>query len=129
MSKLAMKTAVIAAALWVTIWLIDGLNYDGGLWAFVLIALIFGVVNSVLRPIAKLVSLPFIVLTLGLGALVINGLAFWFVAWLAGPTNLDLGFTSSGFWASFLGAIVMAIVSFVLNRFVKPDRGLVSRRT
>jgi putative membrane protein len=120
--KLAMKIGVIAAALWVTIWLIDGLNYDGGGWPFVLIAAIFWGVNSILRPIAKLVSLPFIVITLGLGALVINGLAFWFVAWLSGPTQLDLGFTSSGFWASFLGAIVMAIVSFVLNRFVKPDK-------
>lgn len=124
MNKLVMKVAVIAAALWVTIWLIDGLAYDSGrgIWPFVLIALIFWGVNSILRPIAKIVSLPFIVITLGLGALVINGLAFWFVAWLSGPTQLDLGFTSTGFWASFLGAIVMAIVSFVLNRFVKPDK-------
>lgn len=124
MNKFVMKIAVIAAALWVTIWLIDGLAYDTerGLWPFVLIALIFGVVNSVLRPIAKIVSIPFILLTLGLGTLVINALAFWFVAWLSGPSQLDLGFTSTGFWASFLGAIVMALVSFVLNRFVKPDK-------
>ncbi len=124
MNKLIMRVAVIAAALWVTIWLIDGLSYDSerGFWPFVLIAAIFWAVNSILRPIAKIVSLPFIILTLGLGALVINGLAFWFVAWLSGPTQLDLGFASSGFWASFLGAIVMAIVSFVLNRFVKPDK-------
>ena len=122
MKKLVLKIAVIAAALWVTIWLIDGLNYDGGPWPFIVIAAIFAVVNTVLRPIVKLVSLPFIILTLGLGALVINGLAFWFVAWLSGPSVWDLGFTSSGFWASFLGAIVMALVSFVLNRFVKPDK-------
>lgn len=124
MNKLILRIAVIAAALWVTIWVIDGLTYDTdrGLWPFVLIAAIFAVVNSVLRPIAKIVSLPFIVLTLGLGALVINGLAFWFVAWLSGPTQLDLGFTSTGFWASFLGAIVMALASFVLNRFVKPSK-------
>lgn len=118
--KLVLKIAVIAAALWVTIWLIDGLAYDGGLWPFLGIALLFGIVNTFLRPIAKLISLPFILLTLGLGALVINGLTFWFVAWLSGPTVLDLGFSSSGFWASFLGAVVMALVSFVLNRFIKP---------
>ena len=122
MQKLILKVAVIAAALWVTIWLIDGLTFDGTWVQFVLIALIFGGVNAVIRPVVKFFSLPLIILTLGLFALVVNALTFWFVAWLAGPTVLDLGFASSGFWASFFGAIVMALTSFVLNRFVKPSR-------
>ncbi|NND85420.1 MAG: phage holin family protein [Acidimicrobiia bacterium] len=122
MKKLILKIAVIAAALWVTIWLIDGLTFTGSWVQFVFIALIFGVVNTVIRPVAKIVSLPFIILTLGLGALVINALTFWLVAWLSGPDVLDLGFASSGFWASFFGAIVMALASFVLNRFLKPSR-------
>ncbi len=122
MNKLILKVAVIAAALWATIWLIDGLTFDGSWVQFVLIALIFGVVNSFIRPVAKIISLPFIILTLGLGALVINALTFWLVAWLSGPDVFDLGFASTGFWASFFGAIVMALVSFVLNRFVKPSR-------
>ncbi len=122
MQKFIIKVAVIAAALWVTIWLIDGLAFDGTWVQFVLIALIFGGVNAVIRPVVKFFSLPLIILTLGLFALVVNALTFWFVAWLAGPTVLDLGFASSGFWASFFGAIVMALVSFVLNRFLKPSR-------
>lgn len=122
MQKFILKVAVIAAALWVTIWLIDGLAFDGTWVQFVLIALIFGVVNAVIRPVVKFFSIPLIILTLGLFALVVNALTFWFVAWLAGPSVLDLGFASSGFWASFFGAIVMALVSFVLNRFLKPSR-------
>ena len=122
MQKFILKVAVIAAALWVTIWLIDGLAFDGTWVQFVLIALIFGAVNAVIRPVVKFFSIPLIILTLGLFALVVNALTFWFVAWLAGPSVLDLGFASSGFWASFFGAIVMALVSFVLNRFLKPSR-------
>lgn len=122
MDKFIIKIGVIAAALWVTVWLIDGLTFDGTWVQFVLIALVFGVVNAVVRPLAKLLSFPIIVVTLGFFALVVNALMFWFVAWLSGPSVLDLGFATTGFWASFFGAIVMALVSFVLNRFLKPSR-------
>ena len=77
------------------------------------VALLFGLVNLILKPIAKIAGCVVYILTLGLIGLVVNGLLFWFTGWLA--AKLDLPFEVTGFWAGFLGAIIVAIVSFVLT--------------
>jgi putative membrane protein len=85
----------------------------------VAVAVIFGLVNAILRPIIKTVGCAFYVLTLGLVALVVNGLLFLLTGWIAG--QLDLPFRVDGFWPSALvGALLVGVVSWVLNMVV-PD--------
>ena len=84
------------------------------------VALIFGVVNAVLKPIVKTVGCLFYVLTLGLAALVVNGLLLWLTSLVAG--KLSLPFHITGFWAAFWGAIIVGLVSWVLNLFIRDKR-------
>ena len=119
---LLMRLGLAMVALATTVWLVPGLTFDGSIWALAGIALIFGIVNAIIRPLALFLSAPLILLTLGVGALFVNGLMFWFVVCLADPARLDLGLTSDGFWPAFWGAIVMAIVGWLLGAFVDRNR-------
>lgn len=80
---------------------------------------VFGVVNAVIKPVFQLLSLPLIILTLGLFTFVLNALLLLFTGWVAGLFNLP--FEVNGFWSAFLGALVIGVVSFLLSRFV-PER-------
>ncbi|MQA25495.1 MAG: phage holin family protein [Micromonosporaceae bacterium] len=117
------KVAITAVALWVAT-LVPGISLSGGstltkIGTLVAVAVIFGVVNAILKPIIKTVGCAFYIFTLGLIALVINGALFLLVGWIA--EQLDLPFQVDSFWpAAVLGAVVVAIVSFVLN-LVVPD--------
>ncbi len=82
-------------------------------------ALVFGIVNAFIRPVAKLLTLPLIILTLGIFALVVNGLMLWLTSSLS--ESLGLGFHVSGFWAAFFGSLVVSIVSTLLWMFVRDD--------
>ena len=81
------------------------------------VALIFGVVNAVIKPIVKIVGCVFYVLTLGLIGLVVNGLLLWLTSWLAGKLNLP--FHVTGFWPAFWGAIIVGVVSWLLGILVR----------
>jgi putative membrane protein len=78
-------------------------------------ALVLGLVNTIIRPILVLLTLPVTILTLGLFILVINGLLFWFVG------SFIEGFEVGGFWSGFLGAILYSIVSWLLSALALPD--------
>jgi putative membrane protein len=126
LSRIAVKTAVNGAALWVAGLVVGGISFNrstewaGTVVTIVLVALVFGLVNAVIKPVVKLFSLPLIWLTLGLFTLVVNALMLELTSWLAG--NLGLGFhVDSFFWSAVLGAVVVTIVSMVLN-IVVPDR-------
>jgi putative membrane protein len=82
------------------------------------VALIFGVVNAILKPSVKIVGCAFYVLTLGLIALVVNGLLLWLTSWVAG--KLSLPFHITGFWPAFFGAIIVGVVGWLLS-IVIPD--------
>jgi len=84
------------------------------------VALIFGIINATLKPLIKVVGCAFYVLTLGLVALVVNGLLLWLTSWVAG--KLSLPFHVAGFWAAFWGAIIVGLVSWVLNLFIRDKR-------
>jgi putative membrane protein len=113
---------VTALAIWVAVTIVPGLDFSGEWWAFLLVALILSVINAVVKPIVKLLSLPAVILTLGLFLLVINALMLSLTVWLADPARLDLGLTSDGFfWATFLGALVISIVQSVVNLFIDAD--------
>jgi putative membrane protein len=119
MIKLLIRLIVNAIALWIAVELVPGLSYDGDPVTLLLVALIFGLVNALIRPLLAILSCPLIVLTLGLFVLVINGLMLALTAWLS--QQFGLGFTVENFWAALLGAIVISIVSALLNLFVADD--------
>lgn len=112
--KLLIKLAITAAALWVAVWLIPGLDFEGGVLGFILVAALVLVANAIVKPILSIFSFPLILLTLGLFLLVINALVLQLVVWLS--SQLDLGLTSTGFfWATFLGALVISLVRMILD--------------
>ena len=113
------RLLVNAAALWVATRIVPGVSYSGGALPLLGVALVFGVVNAVIRPVAKLLTFPIIILTLGIFALVINGLMLMLTSALS--SALGLGFHVGGFWAAFWGAIVMGLVSWAIS-LVIPDR-------
>ena len=119
------RLLVNAAALWVATQVVSGVTFDGGLLPMLGVALVFGVVNALLRPVAKILTFPIIIVTLGIFALVINGLMLWLTSSLS--SALGLGFHVSGFWAAFWGAIVVSLVSLVLSMLIRDgstsDRG------
>lgn len=118
-----------AASVWVAVWLIDGFEFSGELWQFLIVAAIVGLANAIVKPILKLLSLPIIVLTLGLFLIVVNALVLQFSVWLSGPDVLDLGLTSDGFfWTTFLASIVVSVVGWIIGAILPDDRGM-SRAT
>jgi len=119
------RVLINAVALWVAAFLIDGIAFgDDAEWTkkvvtVILVALVFGLVNAVIRPIAKVLSFPFIVLTLGLFTFVVNAFMLQITEWIAKP--LGLAFTIDHFfWDAVLGAVVITVVSWLLS-VVLPD--------
>ncbi|HZJ05832.1 MAG TPA: phage holin family protein [Nocardioidaceae bacterium] len=121
--KFIIWVVVNALALAAATWLLDGITLTGRttedrLITLVLVALIFGVINAVVRPIVKLLALPFIILTLGLLIFVINALMLMFTSWISG--EFGLGFSVDGFWTAVFGAVVVTITTWILE-IVLPD--------
>jgi putative membrane protein len=110
------RLIVNAAALWVAVQLVPGVTFAGGWLPFFGVACVFGVVNAFIRPVTKILTLPLIILTLGIFALVVNGLMLWLTSSLSAA--LGLGFHVSGFGAAFWGALVVSIVSTILSMAV-----------
>lgn len=109
--KLILRIIINSAALWAAAAFVPGIRYNT-LWSLVATALIFGVVNALIRPVLKLLSCPVIVLTLGLFTLVLNALMLMLTARIG--HFFGIGFTVHGFWAAFFGALIVSIVSTVL---------------
>ena len=110
-----------AASLWVAVWLVSGLEFSGVWWQFLIVAAIMGLANAFARPVITFFSIPFIIVTLGLFLLIVNALLLQLVVWLSGPSVLDLGLTSTGFfWATFWGSVVISLVGWILG-LVLPD--------
>jgi len=121
MMKVLLRVLISAAALFVATLVVPGIELRAGttlskVGTLIVVALIFGVVNTVLKPIVKTVGCLFYVLTLGLIGLVVNGLLLWLSSWVAG--KLSLPFRITGFWAAFWGAIIVGVVGWLLNLFV-----------
>jgi putative membrane protein len=119
-----------AAALAVATWLLSGISLTAGttgrkVGVLLVVALVFGIVNAVVKPIFTLVTVPLVLLTLGLFLVVINALMLLLTSWIS--DQLGLGWQVDGFWVALWGSIVVSLVSFVLNAFV-PDRNDRRRR-
>ncbi|WP_117212681.1 phage holin family protein [Allorhizocola rhizosphaerae] len=118
-----LRLAASAAAVWIATLILPGMEVTaetipGTIGTYVAIALLFGVVNAVLRPVIKMVGCGFYIFTLGLIAFVVNALLLLLTGAIAGW--LDLPFEAGSFWPdALLGAIIIGVVSTVLNWFVK----------
>jgi len=116
---------VNALALAAAAWLLSGITLTAAtegsrVGTLVLVALVFGVVNAVVRPVVKLLSLPFIILTLGLLIFVINAFMLLLTSWLS--TQLGLGFHVDGFWAAVLGGLVVMVATWILEALLPGER-------
>ena len=109
-----------AGALYVADFLVEGITFVGDWWKFLLVALAFSLLNTYLRPILRILTLPISVLTMGIFLLVINAAMLMLTAAIS--DQLGLGFTVADFGAAFLGAIVVAIVGWILSMVVGAGR-------
>lgn len=122
--KLLTRLAVNALALGVAVWLLDGISLTGGsdtdrAVELVIVGAIFALVSSIVRPVVRFLSLPLIILTLGLMLLVINALMLLLTSTIA--SAIGLGFQVDGFWAALGGSIVISVASIVLEALL-PNR-------
>lgn len=117
--KLLIRWVITSIAVAVAVWLIPGIRVEGttGWVAVAVMALALGLVNAILRPILALLSCGFIIVTLGLFMLVVNGLTFWAGSWVA-INWFNVGFYVDGLWPAILGSIVVSIVSLLLSVFL-----------
>ena len=122
--KLLMRLIVNAIALSVAAWLLADIKVSGTsttrrVVTLLVVAAIFGLVNAVVKPLATILSLPFIILTLGLLIFVINALMLLLTSWIS--DGLDLPFTVDGFGTALIGALIITVVSWLMN-VVLPDK-------
>ncbi|WP_203337093.1 phage holin family protein [Nocardioides limicola] len=123
--------ATTAIALTVAAWLIDGISFGPSAGSFtddvadkwltvVIVALILGAVSAIVKPLVKLLSLPVIILTVGLFLLVINALMLMLTGWIAG--ELDVSFSVDGFWSALFGSIIITLVTWLLDNLIKDKK-------
>jgi putative membrane protein len=113
--KLLLRWLITSLSLFAAAALVPGIHVRHDAWtAFAAMAVILGLVNAIVRPILKLLSCPLVILTLGLFTLVINGVTLWLASEIA-VSWFHVGFYVDGFFAAFLGALVVSIVSVILT--------------
>lgn len=113
MKNLLIRWVGLAAAFWVSAALIGGITITGGFGSYLWIALVFGLVNAVLGTIVRVVTFPLTVLTFGLFLLIINTLMLYITAQITDALDVD------GFWPAFLGALVITVISSILNKLLR----------
>jgi len=107
------KWIINTIAIILAIKFVPGIVYSGGWWGILAVGLLFGLVNTFIRPFVKLFALPLLILSLGLFSLVINAMMLMLTSWLSG--EFQLGFHVAGFKPAFWGALVISLVSMVLS--------------
>ena len=116
MARLLIQFLINAAAIFVAAQLVSGIHLEG--WkAIVFVTIIFGLVNTLIKPLVLLVTCLIQVITFGLFTLIVNAGMLYFTAWLA--RNFGLDFSIDNFLSAFLGALVVSVVSFILSRIIK----------
>ena len=116
--RFVLRVLITAVAMLVATWVLPGIEVTAGttlrkVATLIVVALIFGVINAVLKPIVKVLGCVFYIITLGLIGLVVNALLLWLTSWVAG--KLSLPFHITGFWPAFWGAIIIGVVSWLLS--------------
>jgi putative membrane protein len=124
MKNLIIRLLANAIALGVATWLVSGITLEGAttgrrVLTLLIVAAIFGVVNAIVKPVVKLLSLPLLILTLGLLTFVINAVMLWLTSWITG--KLDVQFHVDGFWSALFGALIISVVGMLIN-VVLPEK-------
>jgi putative membrane protein len=124
--KILLRIVVAMAALGVAAWVVPGIVLSGHsnsskALTLLIVAVIFGVVNAILKPLIKTVGCAFYVLTLGLAAIVVNGLLLWLTSWIV-YDKLHEPFHVTGFVAALEGALIVGVVSWLLHLVLGDDR-------
>ena len=114
--KILIGLLINAAALWAAVRLVPGVSFNGDGLLLLVVALIFGVLNTGLKPLLVILTLPLLLMTLGLFTFVLNAFLLWMTSALSGA--MGLGFHVESFTAAFLGALVVSAVSIVLSMLV-----------
>lgn len=114
------RLLINAAALWAAIRLVSGISFEGEWPLLFAVALVFGVLNAVIRPVLFVLTLPFFIVTLGLFTFVLNAFMLWLTS--AASDLFGLRFHVDGFGAAFLGALIVTLVSFALSMLIGRDR-------
>jgi putative membrane protein len=122
--RFLLRVLANAAALAIATFLLSGISVtsptiEGKVITFLIVAAVFSILNAIIKPIFQLVTLPLVLLTLGLFLIVINACMLLLTSWLA--SVFGLGWQVDGFWTALFGGVIVSIVSFVLNVFI-PDR-------
>jgi putative membrane protein len=121
-----LRVIINAVAIWLATLILSGLDVVGGgdstttVIVFLVVALVFGIVNAVVKPLVKLFALPLYILTLGLFTVIVNAAMLWITSWLS--LRSDYGLRIDNFGTAVLGALIISIVSFVLSVALKNKR-------
>jgi putative membrane protein len=108
--RLLLSWVALAVAFYVTTRIVTGIHVTGGVVGYLEVALIFGLINAILGPILRVLTFPLAIVTFGLFILVVNGFLLWIAAQISGTLRID-----HFFWDAIFGALVLGIVSWVLN--------------
>ena len=124
MGKFFLRVIVNAISLYAAVALLSGhiVMQNNQWYAYLALGLIFGLVNALIKPLLVVASCPFLILTLGLGTLIINTLLFLLVGSIGQSFNMGFIIPDQKFWYAFLGAIIVSVVSFILSRLLGDDK-------
>jgi len=118
--KLLVRLIINAIALWAAVQLVPGITYENGALGLLGMALIFGLVNALIRPLIRTLTCPLLLASLGIFTLVINALMLWLASSIG--TSLGINFRVAGFWSALWGSIIISVVSVILSIFVKHEK-------
>ena len=111
---LLIRWAVLAVAFAVTAWLLEGMDVSGGVGAYIWVSALFGIINVIIGTVLRLLTLPLMLLTLGLFSIVINAILLEITDWLTDHLTID-----DFFWTAILAAIILSLVSVILDIVVR----------
>ncbi len=121
MTKFILRWLINAVALYLAVLILPGIDLRSGMMSIIWLALIFGLVNALFRPLIQFLTCPLIMLTLGLFTLVINTFLFWLTSVIGQSFGLALTIAEPVWWNAFLGGLVVSVVSVVLTLILKDE--------
>jgi putative membrane protein len=119
MEKIFIKWLINIIAIMLAVKYVPGINYSGSWWGIFLVVLIFGLINSFIKPFVKFLTFPLLILSLGLFTFIINAMMLSITSWLS--EQFGLGFSIEGFKPAFWGSLIISIVSMILSCLLPPN--------
>jgi putative membrane protein len=121
MTKFILRLLINAIALYLAVLIVPGIDLRSGIASLIWLALIFGLVNALVRPLLQFLTCALIALTLGLFTLVINTFLFWLTSVIGQSFGIALVISDPVWWNAFLGGLVVSIVSIVMTMILKDE--------